>query len=696
MFEIKTLPLIRQDLKIYPADHSESGAPTWTLYDPSREFYFQIGILDLEILSRWHLKDPLLILKKIEEQTLLRPTPEDLLKILIFLKNNNLLYDQWISAPLAKIRYQPFKKLIDRLVFTRIAIFTSPQFLKNTSHYFDWIFTAGFFKIVVISFFLSLYLLSREWDLYINQFSYLFTVEGLITGLLVLAFSKVCHEMGHAYVSTRNGIPVPEIGIAFVLFWPMLYTNTTHAWKVKDRNVRVKIDSAGVITELLIAIFFTLLWCVLPESSFRGAVWYLSSTAWLVTLGVNLNPLMRFDGYYLLADYLHMPNLMARSILMAKWWVKTKFSILEPAPEIVQEKKRNLMIAYGLLCVLYRMTILIAIIVAIYFLFFKALALVIVLLTLWYYILSPFKKYLISSGQLYSDFFRSENNKRIILAIFILFVGFFFPLPTLVRIPAVAVAMEDSKIHSPIQAYIEKNNVFEGSPVKKGEVILKLVSPDLENRKKIIEVRARAYEVQLARQAATSSFRESRQVLSEQYAEALAEINGINDLLVQLEVIAQHDGIVRDISNLVHVGAWVSPKEQLLRVVGSGVIAEGYLPESNVTELYANKNAKFYPDSPSVSTFEVTVLDVEPVRTTRLNRRILSSTEGGEIHVRYDDRGNLLPIESVYRIRSSAKNKTFIADSIMRGQIVLEGDWKSLFVIFTNLITSQIIKESNF
>lgn len=692
-----SLPVLRQDLKIFEAANTRSGAPSWTLYDPSREAYFQIGVLELEMLSRWHLDDATLIVRKIAEQTTLHPGEEDVLRLCEFLKANHLVHGWWIDAARAKARYVPFRRILDQLVFTRVTLFRCRGFLERSIRRIEWMFTPLFMKVVAAGGFLSLYLVSRQWDAYSNQFSYLFTLEGAIIGLLVLAFSKMCHELGHAYVATRHGVPVPEIGVALVVFWPMLYTNTTHAWRIKDRRARLMIDAAGIFAELILAIVFTLVWCVLPEGTLRGAVWYLSSSAWIVTLAVNLNPLMRFDGYYLLADRLDMPNLMSRSLAMARWWLRcSAFGFSELPPENQGKSTRNAMVIYGIACGAYRVTIVCAIIVAIYHMFFKALALLLAGAVVWYYIVLPLRRESAQWLPMLRIYLQGGMKRRRFWAVAILVLAVILPLPTVVRVPAVAVATEESRIHSVVPAWVSEVTVYEGRRVEKGQILVILESPDLENRRKQAEVRARALAVQLARQPAALSLRENHQVLTQRYAEVLSEISGIDEQIAQLVVRAQHDGVIRDISEQLRVGSWVGPREQLMRVVGAGVTVDGYVTESGMSRFGSGASGRFFPELPGASSFAVSGAEADPVRALRIERAALASTDGGALEAQRDERGNLVPVGAAYRIRSQSVDAMSVSGMTMRGEVLFEGAWRSLLVSWLRPLFSVLVRESAF
>ncbi len=87
------------------------------------------------------------------------------------------------------------------------------------------------------------------------------------------------------------------MGVAFMVLAPTLYTDASDAWRLKERRKRLLIDAAGVLTEMAIAAIALFLWAFLPNGPWRSAMFFISATAWIMSVAVNLSPFMRFDGY---------------------------------------------------------------------------------------------------------------------------------------------------------------------------------------------------------------------------------------------------------------------------------------------------------------------------------------------------------------------------------------------------------------
>ena len=120
---------------------------------------------------------------------------------------------------------------------------------------------------------------------------------------ITLILVKCLHELGHAYVAKYHGCRVSAIGIAFLVFFPFLYTDTTDAWRLRNHKDRLLINFAGILTELHLALIATFVWGVLPEGGL-GAAFFIATTSWISSIAINVSPFMRFDGYYVFSDWL--------------------------------------------------------------------------------------------------------------------------------------------------------------------------------------------------------------------------------------------------------------------------------------------------------------------------------------------------------------------------------------------------------
>ncbi len=148
----------------------------------------------------------------------------------------------------------------------------------------------------------------------------IFVPQAVVPMLVVMVVVKALHELGHALTCRRFKARCQEIGVMLLIGTPTLYCDVTDAWRLPNKWQRILISSAGMLVELVLASIATIIWWQSPP----GIVNMLASQTMFVcsvgTLAFNLNPLLRCDGYYILSDWLEVPNLWqdARGLLQRR------------------------------------------------------------------------------------------------------------------------------------------------------------------------------------------------------------------------------------------------------------------------------------------------------------------------------------------------------------------------------------------
>ena len=175
--------------------------------------------------------------------------------------------------------------------------------------------------------------------------------------LISLGLGKVVHEIGHAIMAARFGIPCREIGLGFFFFAPCLYTDTTDCWQLTERWKRIAVASAGVLAEYFVASLVAFAWWAAEPGALRQQMFYFVLTSTVFTTIVNLNPLLRYDGYYILVDLLGEPNLHARSAKRLSSFVKESVFGLKTLRQ-THTQRPALLVGYAICSLLYRFAIL--------------------------------------------------------------------------------------------------------------------------------------------------------------------------------------------------------------------------------------------------------------------------------------------------------------------------------------------------
>ncbi|PTX97486.1 hypothetical protein DB346_21055 [Verrucomicrobia bacterium LW23] len=174
--------------------------------------------------------------------------------------------------------------------------------------------------------------------------------------LAIWAALKVVHEFGHGLVCKYYGCRVREAGFTFILFMPITYVDATASWALPSRWQRMHVTFGGLWVEVFVASLAALYWAHSQESFANTLAYKTVIIAGVTTVLFNLNPLMRFDGYYLLSDLLGMPNLYQRSNQainrFCRRWLMSDPDVQEPVG--VPEWERSVLLLYGIAALVWR------------------------------------------------------------------------------------------------------------------------------------------------------------------------------------------------------------------------------------------------------------------------------------------------------------------------------------------------------
>ena len=143
--------------------------------------------------------------------------------------------------------------------------------------------------------------------------SALFDPRNLFWLLLAIGAVKVLHELGHALACKHFGGEVHELGFMLLVFAPCLYCDVSDAWRLPSKWQRIAVSAAGMVVELVLAALATIVWWYAQPGVVQLVALNIMIVCTVSTLLVNGNPLLRYDGYYILSDLVETPNLWQRS-----------------------------------------------------------------------------------------------------------------------------------------------------------------------------------------------------------------------------------------------------------------------------------------------------------------------------------------------------------------------------------------------
>ena len=695
-------PSLREDLAIYPGPRGLDGAPTWTLHDPAAHRYYRLGWLEFECLQRWSMADAGQIAEAISRDTPLDAEAEEIEEFGRFLDTHQLAKPRGSEASrrLANQRKaaQPgfWRWLLHNYLFMRIPWVRPDPYLKRLLPWIHVLFQPRFVLFIVIAACLAVYLVAQQWSAFSHSFLHVFTPEGILATAGMLSFSKVVHELGHAFAASHFGCRVPAMGVALLLGFPVLWTDVTDAWRLPQRSQRLTIDAAGMLAELSLAALATLLWAVLPDGALRSGAYLLASSAWLITLTINLNPFMRFDGYYLLSDSLDIANLQDRSFALARWHLRESlFNFNLPPPEVWPRQRHRLLITYAYGTWLYRLLLFAGIAWAVYHFFFKALGLALFAVEIGWFIVRPIAKEMAVWRELFAALKTPLRPRLAWLVPLLALALLLIPWQAHLLVPGLLSADPEFTLYSPQPAQVKRVLVHEGETVEAEQVLLELTSPDLDFKLASAERHLAELTEQLASQSLELALARHNPMDLEALQSTLAELEGLRAAHKKLTLRAAFAGRVRDLSESLRPGEWLAKDEPIgvLASPLSSVVA--YAEEADLDRLQVGAKGRFYPEGGDLTVFPVRITAIDPTGTRQLTLAELASNYGGGVAVRKDSEQHLIPEQGVYRIVLQTENIPNVLPMTVRGRLALATQPESLAGRLLRSAAAVLIRESS-
>ena len=698
----RTLPPLRKNLQFLRGAPTPEGVPTWTIVDPVRNKYFQIEWQVYQILQRWSCGTVEKLVAVVRRDTTSRIRAEDVEDLVRFLYANSLT-EQSASGRVKDYVEQEAARhhvwwqwLLHHYLFIKIPLVRPHGFLQATLPLVAPLYTPLAAWCFGIAGAIGLFLVGQQWSTFLSTFLHFFTWSGALMYGAVFCAVKVVHELGHAYTATRFGCRVPTIGVALMVMMPVLYSDISDAYRLSSRRKRLWIAGAGVVAELGLAAVATLVWGFLPDGAIRSVVFVAATTSWVMSLAVNLNPFMRFDGYYLLADGLGIPNLQDRAFAFGQWRIRELlFAPGAPPPEAVGLSNRRILIAYAWGIWLYRLVLFTGIALAVYHYFFKVLGLLLFLVEIVFFIGLPIWRELTSwwsRRAAYASTGRFAVTMTVVAAMLLLAC---LPWSSRVAIPGVLQAGSYATIYPPAPGRIASVSVHAGQSVRAGDTVLVLENPLLAKEARLARTQVELLDFRLQRQAGYAEDRLQGQVLAESLRSKLVELDGVAEKQQRLVLQAPIDGVVVDQADSLYPGRWINEKLAVAYVVNSRTaIVTALAPVEDLGVLAVGQEALFIPNDVTRQTTRARVTEIRDVDEQDLSVPYLASIYGGAVPVRKDSHGRLQAEQSVYRVELEVLDEVVRADQVVTGLIHVARTPQSLVARMWDRVVAVMIRES--
>lgn len=647
------LPPLREDLVLHPAARQQDGSPAWMVEDPLKARYYRIGWLEFEVLQRWPLGDARAVARRVAEETLLQPTVDEVLAVRQFLLQHELLSSRELIDRVARgehvVPSMATQALHHYLMF-RIPLFNPDRFLQRCLPAFAPLLGRTAFWISLLAGLLGLALVAQQWDSFATTFLNTLTLNGLVSYAVALVFAKILHELGHAFTAKKLGLRVPRMGVALVLMFPMLYTDTGETWRLQRRRDRFAIASAGIRIELMLAAWCTLAWSFLPDGALRSAVFYLGTTSWLLTLAINASPFMRFDGYFMMSDATGIPNLHEEAAKQVRHAVRRRLLLWrEPKPLIEGGDAPRWLVWFGLATMVYRFFLFLGIAITVYHYFFKALGLFLFAVEIWWFILRPLLRELHTWWR-ERERIAASGWWRLGLLVLAGPLVLLTPWQTQVHAEGWLRAAQEFTLYPARPARLESLPVT--GQVVAEQSLAKFSASDLALRQARANARIEGLDSRMQAGLAEQAQPESQRSTREQRQQQMVDKQGAGAEAKQLLMTAPFAGQMVDVAHDVATGLTLSSKEVLGRVIDPSVwLAEVFVDEDDVQRVKPGALVRAYLHGVDGQVLQGQVQHVDSAPVEQLPTEMLAAPFGGRLLTVDDANTPLKPKRSLYRLR---------------------------------------------
>ena len=482
-----------------------------------------------------------------------------------------------------------------------------------------------------------------------------------------LILAKLIHEVGHAAACKRYGGEVHRMGVMLILLAPLPYMDATSSWGFRSRAQRLMVGASGVVCELAVAAVAALIWAHTAPGLVNSLAYNVIFVASVTTLLFNLNPLMRFDGYHMLVDWLDVPNLYQRSREQLKYLGKRLVLRMAQAQPAARTRTEALLLPlYGVISIAYWLLLMATII---FYVAEQYLDLGVAMAGLMFFLalvlpLLKFGRFLLMDPGLYHQRARAVMTTAALCAITAGGLAW-VPLPDHVRVQGVIQATQFRELHIDAAGEVVEILATPGQWVKAGEPLIRLQNPQLDfeiqsTLQQRQQLQAQELHAITGAIANLETLRKQRAVLEQKLAELTAQQRA-------LEVMAPIEGIWNVSELELARGQW------LARGAGLGILIDdrqwrfvAALPQFG-THLFEGGllNADIRIKGQQSINLVAVKTEIMPFEQGQLPSPVLGMAGGGEIAVQSSDPKGLTAAEPFFRVQAQLPVPT-LADQALR------------------------------
>jgi len=637
---LRTVQVGRRE-ELEASRHIFRGRPCYVLHDPITFHAHKLSVDDYQIFVQLDGKRPLKdIFAQLVERKMLAPQrEEDFYRFVVHLNQLGLLN---LPVTDGKSLYARFERKqqarrhgrLIGILFLRVPLWHPDAFLARTVRYVAPLFSRIALAVWLVCVLMGIYVIGSRWEEFRSPLGTMLALNNLPLLWVLLVGLKLVHEMGHAYACKQFGGRVPEMGAFFILFTPCAYVDASTAWNFPNRLHRIVVSLAGMYFESILALVALVVWCLTGRSTLHAAAQYAMVLSTVVTIGFNINPLMRYDGYYILSDLVNVPNLRQLATGELVGALKRRLLGVPVASQARSTLERIGLIFFGVAATVYKTLVLTGICAVIAWKIpVVGLAAGVVYVGT---VLSKSGLRLLRYVTLSDEV--APVRRRAVLVTVLLVVGapltlLLLPAPGAVEAVGTVARRDDRVVRAAETGFLEKPLLGEGDQVGAGQVIASLDNIDLSSTLRRQRAKIKQLRVQLYADAATD--RRSAAVIQQRLDQARRVEREIQRHVQSLDIASPIAGRITNATSLAEVGQLIR-KGQLVATISAGpwvfrAVATADALSHGVPAVGERVDIRLAGDAAHL--FGGTVLRVARAGSRKIDCRALTHLGGGWIAV---------------------------------------------------------------
>ncbi len=570
------------------------------------------------------------------------PTQHDILQLLSQLYSADMLVcdvtpdiDNLLGRSRASEKAPHNRMLKGNILFFRLGLIDPEKFLSLTSPLTTLFFSLPFILLSLLVMLGAMTQVFFNWnELTTNMADRVLTLDNIFLLFITYPLIKVLHEMAHGYAVKHWGGEVHEMGIMMLVFMPLPYVDATSAATFRNKWQRVAVSMAGMYMEMLLAAIAVFFWVALEPGLARAVAYNVILIGGVSTLFFNGNPLIKFDGYYILSDLLNIPNLAQRSLQYLGFLFNTYIlRIPNLRPVILTQHERFWLTFYGIASSVYRLILSVTIIL---FVMGKYLVIGILLAFFGFYsmLLLPLVR---KVRHLLTDTVYHEKRHRSLmivssLLLMILFLLTLLPLPYLNVTEGVLWLPEESYLRIKSDGIVKRVVLPSNSSVVQGDILIECYDPLLETKVRILSSQLREYTFRHHAISLTDPV--EAKIISEQIQDLKQQISSYSEQLDNMTVHSPTDGLfILPTSNDIP-GRFLRQGDLVGYILRKSNTVRIAVPERQVDLIRKNSNnVELRSISKATEIYRGKIIRELPGATNILPSKILGAEGGGSFSI---------------------------------------------------------------